>query len=197
MQCARVHGGDAVSQPRSVPSLDALAADPTKAAMLSAEERVRTLLACSALLAALAAVPLPTATPAPTPETEENDRLLTVAEAAPLLGFARSNIYEMIRRGEFPAVRRGKYVRVRRSVLTEWVQRKENCMDVRHSTVLCLARERRRSSSNSSPAKAQANRTRGKAGRSLDYGEPVGERAGENHGTGGDVTPASRQRGET
>ena len=50
-------------------------------------------------------------------------------EAAVVLGFARSYVYELIRRREFPAVKEGKYVRIRKSALLEWVRHKESRVD--------------------------------------------------------------------
>lgn len=117
-------------------SLDIFVADPTKLATLTLDDRARVLLACSALIAAAAAITSsgnPDAAfhrdgehrPADPAVAPPEERLLSVPEAAQFLGFANSYVYELIRRSEFPAVRRGKYVRIRRSALMEWVARKE------------------------------------------------------------------------
>jgi excisionase family DNA binding protein len=112
-------------------SLDELARDPSRASDLPAAERTRLVLACSAILAALAtspngdgAMPVP-AKQATLPAPLEIDRCLTVPEAASLLGFKTSYVYEMIRRREFLAIRRGKYIRVRHATLVEWIAKKE------------------------------------------------------------------------
>ncbi len=59
------------------------------------------------------------------PGGPEEDRLLSVPEAAKLLNFAPSYVYELARRGVLPAVRHGKYVRVRQGALREFMERNE------------------------------------------------------------------------
>ena len=46
---------------------------------------------------------------------EEDDRIITVAEAAGMMGYKESYVYELIRRGELLCIRHGKYVRLRGS----------------------------------------------------------------------------------
>ena len=118
------HGLDD-SGPRLIPTLDELAAQPERAVGLPAEEVRRMPLRCAAVIAALAGCTPPVEVHEVSSSAPAADRLLRVPEAAELLGFASSYVYEMIRRGEFPAVRRGRYVRVRRSVLKDWIERKE------------------------------------------------------------------------
>jgi excisionase family DNA binding protein len=47
--------------------------------------------------------------------------LLTVEQAACLLQFGRSTVYEMIASGELPSVKRGASRRVPREALERWV----------------------------------------------------------------------------
>lgn len=47
--------------------------------------------------------------------------LVSVEEAARLLGLSRGKAYELAARGELPVVRFGRSVRVHRDRLTEWV----------------------------------------------------------------------------
>jgi excisionase family DNA binding protein len=94
--------------------------------MLDAEAARSFLLRCAAVLTAIATVRPAASEPVVCDAPPPDDRLLSVPEAAQFLGFANSYVYELIRRGEFPAVRRGKYVRIRRSALLLWVARKES-----------------------------------------------------------------------
>jgi excisionase family DNA binding protein len=58
-------------------------------------------------------------------EAPQEDRLLTVPEAARLLSVTKERVYEMARRQELPTVRVGKFVRVRPSALRAFVNRNE------------------------------------------------------------------------
>lgn len=51
----------------------------------------------------------------------EQPYLLTVPQAAHLLGLKKSKVYEMAKTGEIPVVRFGRYVRVPRKELVKWV----------------------------------------------------------------------------
>jgi excisionase family DNA binding protein len=53
---------------------------------------------------------------------DPQNRLITVGEAAGLLGFRPQYLYELVRRRHFPAVRSGRYVRIRLHDLQKWVQ---------------------------------------------------------------------------
>ena len=53
---------------------------------------------------------------------DPQNHLITVREAAALLGFKPPYLYELIRRRQFPAIRSGKYVRIGVRDLHEWVQ---------------------------------------------------------------------------
>lgn len=113
--------------PAAVPTLDELAADPGRATGLPPAVRAQVVTRCAAILAAISATMVinaeqPPAAPATLPDP---DRLLTVPEAAALMGFAASYVYEMARRGDLPVVRRKKYVRVRRAAVEQWIAEHE------------------------------------------------------------------------
>lgn len=115
-----------MSELRSLPTLDELAEHPERAAELKDEERRRVVSQLAALIvllesSAVAITPVSKVAP-PEPRAE---RLLTVPATAERMGFAKSYIYEIIRRGELRAVRRGKYIRVRESAVDEWVRAHE------------------------------------------------------------------------
>jgi excisionase family DNA binding protein len=52
--------------------------------------------------------------------------LLRPIEAAEVLGFSRSRVYEMIAKSEIPSIKVGKSVRVVNSALRAWVESKQN-----------------------------------------------------------------------
>lgn len=71
-------------------------------------------------------------------------KLLSVPEAAALLGVPAGYAYELARRGEIPTVRFGKYVRVSASALREWVaRRQEKGRDTTVSSAYSSQRTRR------------------------------------------------------
>lgn len=47
--------------------------------------------------------------------------LLTVTEAADLVGLGRSKLYQLVQHGEIPVVRIGRAVRIQPGVLRSWV----------------------------------------------------------------------------
>ena len=110
----------------NTPTLDEIAADPTKVGVLDADAARSVVLRCAAVLMAVATVQPPAPQPAVCAAPLPDDRLMSVPEAAQYLGFAKSYVYELIRRGEFPAVQCGKYVRIRRSAMAQWVKQKES-----------------------------------------------------------------------
>jgi excisionase family DNA binding protein len=110
-----------MSELREVPTLDEVARDPARAATIPAEQRGAMI---GLAAAAIAALSVPSVTPtaqAEQPGEPETDRLLTVPQAAELMGFAPSYVYEMARRGDLPSVHRKKYVRIRRSAIDKWI----------------------------------------------------------------------------
>ncbi len=80
--------------------LDALLADPAKAAGLPPEERQRLVAACAALTLALVAVPSPNG------DRPGDDAMLTAAETAKRTGMSRRWLYQKARAGDLPFARR-------------------------------------------------------------------------------------------
>ena len=107
--------------PAPIPTLDELAADPTKAATLPPGARQALVLRAAAALAALAVAP-PPATPAS--EAPDRERLLDVAEAADRLGVSRDWLYR--RAGRLPfTVRLGRAVRVSDAGLARAIRQRQ------------------------------------------------------------------------
>lgn len=71
-------------------------------------------------------------------------KLLSVPEAAALLGVPAGYAYALARRGEIPTVRFGKYVRVSAAALREWTERQQNGRDTAASSPYSKRRDRRR-----------------------------------------------------
>lgn len=163
--------------PTAVPTLDELAADPQRASTLSATVRAQLLTRCAAVLAALSGAMAgdsahPCAQAALHPEP---DRLLTVPEAATVMGFAPSYVYEMARRGDLPVVRRKKYVRVRRSALDQWMAEHESRgVDNEVSNMLRRNCEGQRDQARAQGVGTQSGRTRRETRRASDDRQPVG-----------------------
>src|SRR5262245_41924772 len=82
----RVGAGTPMTSP--IPSLDELAADPSKATSLSAEAARSVMVRCAAVLAALGSTP-----PALVPQPVDDDRLLTTEDAAQRLGVSTDWLY--------------------------------------------------------------------------------------------------------
>lgn len=69
-------------------------------------------------------VPVPVAPAAPTPSTApEGPMLLTVPQAARLLGLGRDTTYNLCHRRDFPAIRIGRAVRINKAGLQDWLDR--------------------------------------------------------------------------
>jgi excisionase family DNA binding protein len=105
------------------PTLDELAADPTRVAMLAPAAATDALVKLAALQGLLLARVLASGrSDADAGDKAVDDHLLTIPEAAKRLGVAPAFAYELARRGELPTVRVGvKYVRVSSAVLAEWI----------------------------------------------------------------------------
>jgi excisionase family DNA binding protein len=56
---------------------------------------------------------------------EETERIYTAREAADLLRYKTSYIYEMVKRGEMAAIRHGKYITIRDSAIRDFIARNE------------------------------------------------------------------------
>lgn len=48
--------------------------------------------------------------------------VLSVSEAAVLLGIGRNHLYELVRCGEIPHVRFGRLIRIPRAALEDWLR---------------------------------------------------------------------------
>jgi excisionase family DNA binding protein len=158
-----------------------LIADPKKVAELPAEVRSQLVLHCAALIAAAARPITALDTPAGSAVTvaaetlPEEDPLLTVSEAAKLLNFAESYVYELARKGSLPVVRHKKYVRIQLSDLRAWIARhRQQGTNLLLNIVLSETHDGRRGAAASPALEAQANRARRAARRAPDHGEPVG-----------------------
>lgn len=49
--------------------------------------------------------------------------VLTVAEAASLLGVGRNHLYTLINEGQIPHIRFGRLIKIPRSALEDWLQK--------------------------------------------------------------------------
>lgn len=164
-------------------TLAELIADPERVAELPEKVRSQLVLCCAALIAAAASpvtaldTPAGTASTAATETQPEEDRLLTVSEAAKLMNFAESYVYELARKGSIPVVRHKKYVRIQLSDLRAWIARhRQQGTNLLLNTMLSINHDGRRGTAASPALAAQANRARRAARRASDHGEPVGAR---------------------
>jgi excisionase family DNA binding protein len=122
----------------------------------------------------------------------DDDRLLSVPEAAAQLGLAPSYVYELARTGALPTMRLGKYVRVRVGALRRWLAARENAIDAAGSETLPFSRDPGRRPARPPRPRADAGRLRRAARRPPGHGEEMGGRhAGDaEHGNPRDpVTP--------
>ena len=165
----------------SAATLAELLGDPEKVAELPADMKNQLVIRCAALIAAAAGpMAAPILSPAVTvsevrDEQPEEDRLLTIPEAAALMNFAASYVYELARKGTIPVVRHKKYVRIQLSDLRAWIaHHRRQGTDVLLSTVLSRKDDRWRGTAVSVSTQVQANRTRRATRRTSDYGEPLG-----------------------
>ena len=108
-----------------IPTLDELAQDPSKATILSTEERSSLLVRCAAVLIALSApmlVPMGAqAVPTESREGPERDRLLWVQEAARRLGVTPAWLYRRHRSLPFARKLSHKVLRVSEAALNRWL----------------------------------------------------------------------------
>ena len=177
---------------RSEPTLDELVADPSKVALLSSVKRASLVGRCAAVLAALSGAMLTGERPDTdlVPRTAP-DRLITVQEAAELMGFAASYVYEMVRRGDLPAVRPrgGKYVRLRRAAVEQWIAANErDGVDAPLNTMLSRSSEPGRSTTPPASVGVDPGRPRQRTGRARHHRVSLGN--GDRGHSGADGTPA-------
>lgn len=57
---------------------------------------------------------------------EELPLLLSVMEAATVMGLARNKMYELVHRTDFPLIRLGKSMRIPRDLLLTWLEKQAN-----------------------------------------------------------------------
>lgn len=155
-----------------VPTLDELAADPPKAAALPPEVARVLTLRCAAVLTALASAPRADQQPR---QAMENEGWFTIPEVAARLRFAKSYVYQLVRRGDLPALRKGKYWRVRLADLCRWeAALSKDPLDGRFSKVLTSSGDRRRVPTAPSSASADPGATRRAPPRSSNHALPTG-----------------------
>lgn len=107
-------------------ALRELATNPSSLRTLPGASRRRMVSQLAALIVVLESIedgPPSPATTQPLPASEEP--LLNVEAAAARMGFARSYVYELVRRGKLRAIRHGKYVRIRAAAIDEWIAENE------------------------------------------------------------------------
>ena len=92
----------------------------------------------------------------------DEDRLLTVPEAARRLAFSPNYLYELIRHKQFPSVRAGKYVRVRERDISSWIdEHRVGTVDVPVYSAYNDGNDRRRDAAHPKGDGAYASRIRG------------------------------------
>jgi excisionase family DNA binding protein len=99
--------------------LDALVANPELVASLDAEARSAVVMKCATVLAAISAAPGKDVLPN---EKAGSDPILTVAEAAARLKFAKGYVYELIRSKAIPAMRSGRHFRIRAAEIEKFMR---------------------------------------------------------------------------
>ena len=100
-------------------TLDALLADPAKAAMVPPKRAQGLLIE----LASLQAVLLQRALSGPSNDQEEEELLLTIPEVAKRLKVSDYRAYELARQGSLKSVRLGKSVRVKPSAIDDYLSK--------------------------------------------------------------------------
>lgn len=184
------------SQPR--PTLDQLATEPAKAATLPLETVEALLSQCSVAQGALVARLLTARDQvnSPTGVSIDQPRLLTIPEAAQLLGVAKGYAYELARRGAIPTIRFGKYVRVCLTDLWEWVARhQEKGLDLGLCVTHSSSRERHGGSTASQSPGAHPSSTGRAARRDRQQRGPVGAGRAGHPGVRRPAAPAASEDG--
>jgi excisionase family DNA binding protein len=128
-----------------------------------------------ALAGRMAALSQPRPGPEPSRQQAEVDPLLTVAQAAALLGYRPSYLYEMLRHGDLPAIRDRKFVRVRQSAISEYIAHHERRgpLPLTPSHMLTSSHNRRFNEAQAQPARTQPSRARRRTRVSSDNGREV------------------------
>jgi excisionase family DNA binding protein len=157
-----------LSDQSAVPTLEELAADPTKAVELTAEAARMLFIQArnveGALLARLLTI---TATLTSSHESESaKTRWLRAKKVAARLDVPESYVYELARRGQIPSARLGKrYVRFPEADIEAWLTKlSKGAVDDRRYLTCHLRRGRKGTAPNSKAAGAHPNGTGGEGG---------------------------------
>lgn len=134
--------------------------------------------ALAALQGALAARLMEPAPPVPSVVCE--DPLLTVAEAARRLGYAKSRIYELVRQGDLIAMRDGKHIRIRAEVVGAFIAAHEGVDSSRHGAYRDRHEAAGRKTDSQAP-RTHPGRPRRVPGRQRDDRQPLGTGHSDNH----------------
>jgi excisionase family DNA binding protein len=127
---------------------------------------------------------------APVSPAADSAACLDVPEVARRLGYRAAYVYDLIRRGEFPAIRVGKYVRVRHCDLNEWMAAHGSAIDAAKYATYNRPHDRRRTPQDPQKPRPDTSRTgRNGRGRPQLHCTPGKVRDG-NSGTAGAPNPA-------
>jgi len=174
--------------PLTVPSLDALAADPGLAASVSPEAGWALYQqALTAMLSLLPVLRLPAGRGEGDADAE--DPLLTIPEVAARLGVKPGRVSELIRSGQLPCVNVGKYRRVRPATLRAWLAEHEaNGLYTAYNT----GYDGRGTPAPPRTARVDASRARRSPRPPLEHRGPAGAQRAPNPGAGRAARPAAR-----
>jgi len=115
------------------------------------------------------------------PQSDWEDRLITVDEAATQLSFTSQYLYELIRKGLLPAIRQGKYLRIRLSDLSAWIDKHcERGLDKGLYRMYSSGYGRQRTPRNSKVSRPHTGANSGADRGHLKHGGQVGTRRGED-----------------
>ena len=157
----------------AVPSLDAIADDPSKAAGLPADARQRLLARwylVGGVLVSTQPAAMPPAEPAPAPDW------LTPEAVAKRLSFTKAHVLELCRSGDLPSVKEGKYRRIPEDRFTVWLAARRGAgLDAAGSVTLPSSHVSRRGTSRSQTARDVTVAIRHVARRSPGDGQEVGD----------------------
>src|SRR5437879_6007814 len=172
------------SHPLAVPTLDDLARDPSRAAVLPADVARTLWLRGHVALGALAPlVAVPVAQQPPNRAVAEADRYLTMQEVGQRTGLSLSHLYEMGRLGVLPVRQMGKGTRgtkrrgyrILLSDLLDWEARLATSdVDVKISNMLSSGRDGQGVSAASTSPRPDTGPTRRPARRASNNGLPMG-----------------------
>lgn len=177
----------------TVPSLDQLAADPGRVQAIPLDAAEKLLAQVHVVQGALLTRLLAARAQADSqPEASvEGLRLLTVEEVASLLNFTPAYLYDLIRRGEFPALRQGKYLRVPVRALGEWIKKHlDEPISIVYSPYKRRSRGRQNTPTNPAAARTDSIGLGATVGRLPQHRRAVGAGRGANPRGDGPADPA-------